>query len=59
MLDIASAPLQAGLLIGGEWRAGAETLPVENPSTGEIVGEITAGGRGRDRRGGGRGAQGV
>ena len=44
MLDIASAPLQAGLLIGGEWRAGTETLPVENPSTGEIVGEITAGG---------------
>jgi len=44
MLDIASAPLQAGLLIGGEWRAGTETLPVENPSTGEIVGEITSGG---------------
>ena len=44
MLDIASAPLQAGLLIGGQWRAGDKTLPVENPSTGETVGDITAGG---------------
>ncbi len=44
MLDAASAPLQAGLLIGGEWRASGQTLPVENPSTGEIVGEISAGG---------------
>ena len=51
MLDIASAPLQAGLLIGGEWRAGADTLPVENPSTGEIVGEITSGGFGPSQGG--------
>jgi len=44
VLDIASAPLDAGLLIGGQWRQGGQSLPVENPSTGEIVGEITAGG---------------
>ena len=32
-------------LIGGEWRAGAsgETLPVEDPSTGETFGEIARG----------------
>ena len=46
MLDIASAPLEAGLLIGGAWRQGGQSLPVENPSTGEVVGEISAGGAG-------------
>jgi aldehyde dehydrogenase (NAD+) len=46
VLDIASAPLDAGLLIGGHWRQGSQALPVENPSTGEIVGEISAGGAG-------------
>jgi len=30
------------LFIGGEWRPAAETLPIENPSTGETIGEIAA-----------------
>jgi len=46
VLDIASAPLGAGLLIGGQWRRGGRALPVENPSTGETIGEISAGGAG-------------
>ncbi|WP_156467111.1 MULTISPECIES: aldehyde dehydrogenase family protein [unclassified Phenylobacterium] len=35
-----------GLFIGGRWRgaSGGETLPVEDPSTGEIVGRLAAGG---------------
>jgi aldehyde dehydrogenase (NAD+) len=32
------------MLIGGEWRAAAATLPVENPSTGVEVGRIARGG---------------
>ncbi|MCW3473431.1 aldehyde dehydrogenase family protein [Limobrevibacterium gyesilva] len=32
-----------GLLIGGEWRAAAETLPVINPSDGAVVGRIARG----------------
>ena len=30
------------VFIGGEWRAAADRLPLENPSTGEIIGEIAA-----------------
>jgi aldehyde dehydrogenase (NAD+) len=35
-----------GVFVGGQWRGGTsgETLPVENPSTGEIVGSLAAGG---------------
>jgi len=44
VLDKVSSPLPDGLLIGGEWRPGSEKLAVENPSTGEIIGEISAGG---------------
>ena len=29
-----------GVLIGGRWRKAAETLPIENPSTGEQVGTL-------------------
>ena len=31
------------LLIGGKWRRASDTLPVENPSTGEIIGHIARG----------------
>ena len=33
-----------GVFIGGRWRAAAETLPIENPSTGETIGELAAAG---------------
>lgn len=35
-----------GVFVGGRWRGGTsgEILPVENPSTGEIVGSLAAGG---------------
>lgn len=29
-----------GVLIGGSWRPAARTIPVENPSTGEVLGEL-------------------
>jgi succinate-semialdehyde dehydrogenase/glutarate-semialdehyde dehydrogenase len=32
--------VQTGLFIGGEWRDAAETLPVEDPSTGETIAEV-------------------
>ena len=44
MLDIGPSAAQDGLLIGGQWSAGGVTLSVEDPSTGETVGEIAAGG---------------
>ena len=37
-------PAQADqVFIGGEWRAAEDTLPLENPSTGEEIGGIAAG----------------
>jgi succinate-semialdehyde dehydrogenase/glutarate-semialdehyde dehydrogenase len=32
--------VNTGLFIGGEWRDAAETLPVEDPSTGETIAEV-------------------
>src|SRR5690349_910100 len=32
-----------GLFIGGRWAAGAASLPVEDPSFGEVIGTIPAG----------------
>ena len=49
------------LFIGGKWREAStgETLPVVDPSTGEIFDYDRARGRGRHRRGGSRGARGL
>lgn len=37
---------RGGIFVGGRWRAATsgETLPIENPSTGETVGKLAAGG---------------
>lgn len=43
MLDM-SETHDARVFIGGRWRATAERLPIEDPSTGETIGEIGAGG---------------
>jgi len=34
---------KSSLFIAGDWRGAASAMPVENPSTGEIVGELAAG----------------
>jgi len=46
MLDIGPLARETGVFIGGTWReaGGGATLPVENPSTGETIGQIAAGG---------------
>jgi len=32
-----------GLFIGGRWRSASDSLPIENPSDGTVVGELTSG----------------
>ncbi len=44
MSDLDLSFARTGVLIGGDWRsAGAEALPIENPSDGTVVGEVACG----------------
>ena len=45
MKDVTELPWDSRqMLIAGHWRDASETLPLEDPSTGRVVGEIARGG---------------